>query len=601
MNTTLRDYLITRLPEPLSDANRLAAFFDQPEVIACMDQIEQLTGELTSRWQQEPAAPPRAEPAVAEQRSSVTADLPEPAEDNVEPAFSFLASEAEVERAIQSGQTADDPNAVSPIYELAPVPQPAPDAASQSQTPNAVISDSQPVNESIIPQSTVEVVPTPPVGPVVPQPATDAVTLPSTPDAVRFPPTNQPESPAPQPLRAVSIPNATVGKPYAHRFDFGALGLPEPASHTLDLDTVPGLTYDPEARILSGTPTEAGEFSFGLSYRTETGEPDPARSRRIQLLINPDPRSLWKDLPSDTTDPYYKADAANELLSVGDMRLLAASVRGRSHAHEGKFRDDDFGLSYLAEAGWYLLTVADGAGSAPYARKGAQLACQTVTEYLHAIDPQSWSNLTTVIDQYQADQPEPVAGALQRQLYDVLGKAVFAAYKAIEAEAQTKTAEPKDFATTLITVLARPVGAGWFVGAFWVGDGGVGIYHTDREPVLLGTPDGGEYAGQTRFLTMSETISNNFFGRFTFALVTDFTALVLMTDGVTDPKFQTDGNLSRKVKWDELWADLNHGVSFTDDALAPAQLQDWLTFWSPGNHDDRTIALLYTHASNPKN
>ena len=46
--------------------------------------------------------------------------------------------------------------------------------------------------------------------------------------------------------------------------------------------------------------------------------------------------------------------------------------------------------------------------------------------------------------------------------------------------------------------------------------------------------------------------------------------------------------------WDGLWADLSKTVDFSDDnANAADQLLDWLDFWSPGNHDDRTIAILY--------
>lgn len=78
-------------------------------------------------------------------------------------------------------------------------------------------------------------------------------------------------------------------------------------------------------------------------------------------------------------------------------------------------------------------------------------------------------------------------------------------------------------------------------------------------------------------------------------IVPDFTALFLMTDGVSDPKFETDANLKSYDKWNELWADLKeNGVELTDDnEEAASQLLNWLDFWSPGNHDDRTIAILY--------
>ncbi len=115
--------------------------------------------------------------------------------------------------------------------------------------------------------------------------------------------------------------------------------------------------------------------------------------------------------------------------------------------------------------------------------------------------------------------------------------------------------------------------------------------------MMLGMPDEGEYAGQTRFLTMPEIFSdsNKFYQRMNCRIVPDFTALFLMTDGVSDPKFETDANLKSYDKWNELWADLKeNGVELTDDNEEAAnQLLNWLDFWSPGNHDDRTIAILY--------
>ncbi|MCB0540264.1 MAG: protein phosphatase 2C domain-containing protein, partial [Bacteroidetes bacterium] len=154
----------------------------------------------------------------------------------------------------------------------------------------------------------------------------------------------------------------------------------------------------------------------------------------------------------------------------------------------------------------------------------------------------------------------------------------------------------KDYSTTLIVSICKKFKFGWFVGAFWVGDGGIGIYNKDTNFLkILGESDGGEYAGQTRFLTMPEiTQPTELYRRLRFDIVDDFTALILMSDGITDPKFETDANLLKVEKWNELWQDLSKEVDFSDDNEASAdQLLNWLDFWSPGNHDDRTIAILF--------
>ena len=138
---------------------------------------------------------------------------------------------------------------------------------------------------------------------------------------------------------------------------------------------------------------------------------------------------------------------------------------------------------------------------------------------------------------------------------------------------------------------------GWFVASFWVGDGAMCIYDKNRQYIkLLGAPDGGEYAGQTRFLTMKEIFSSpeSIMSRLKYSIEKDFSALLLMTDGVSDPFFETDANLNKFEKWDALWENITSEVELTDDnAESQYQLLKWLDFWSPGNHDDRTIAILY--------
>ena len=139
--------------------------------------------------------------------------------------------------------------------------------------------------------------------------------------------------------------------------------------------------------------------------------------------------------------------------------------------------------------------------------------------------------------------------------------------------------------------------------SFWVGDGAICLYDRKaRSAKILGVPDEGEYAGQTRFLTMPEIFKDAtaLYQRLRFYVVDDFTALFLMSDGVSDPKFETDANLNSPNKWDALWDDLKeNGVDLIDDNEASKdQLLDWLDFWAPGNHDDRTIAILYEGEDN---
>lgn len=362
-----------------------------------------------------------------------------------------------------------------------------------------------------------------------------------------------------------------------------------------------GLTYHIGNHRISGTPTVAGDHPVRLCCKKVGWRLGmPVLVKEFTLVVNPDPRSLWNTIATNPHIEYYKADEDHLLIKQtqekGSRSMVAASQRGRSHAHEGSPRDDDFALGKIEQSQWYVLSVADGAGSAGYSREGARIACSTAVavckEHLEA--PTAW--FEALVQSFYNDPSEEHRIELNNALYGIVGAGALKAYRHIEQEAAVKQRPIKDYATTLIMVICKKFEFGWFIGALWIGDGGIGVYNKDTQLVkILGEPDGGEFAGQTCFLTMSEMVQDaELYRRLRFEAVDDFTALVLMTDGITDAKFETDANLQRVEKWNALWDDLSKEVDFssTNEAVAD-QLQQWLSFWSPGNHDDRTIAILY--------
>ncbi|MDR0982441.1 MAG: protein phosphatase 2C domain-containing protein [Culturomica sp.] len=389
-----------------------------------------------------------------------------------------------------------------------------------------------------------------------------------------------------------------------------------------------GLQYDEDEQQITGVPSLAGDHQIVMKYQLkdkQDGQPE-FLSKEITLIINPDPKELWKkSIPTPENIAYYKPDSNKEFVKVetkitkkmlglkqtkeARKDLVAASQRGRSHAIEGKPRDDDFALFFDEASEWYVMTVADGAGSAKYSRKGSEIACQTVIEVCKEQIAAKRAILEKAIRVLSKEQTQENRNAVGKTLYEIVGGAAFKAYKNIDAEVSKRAGENeqeavaiKDYSTTLLIAICKKFDFGWFIGGFWVGDGGMGIYRKEPEYLkILGEPDGGEYAGQTRFLTMSEIMqAEEIYRRVRFDIVPDFTALILMTDGITDPKFETDANLNRIEKWHQLWRDLEGEnedrlkVDFTDDnEQAADQLLQWLDFWSKGNHDDRTIAILF--------
>lgn len=353
---------------------------------------------------------------------------------------------------------------------------------------------------------------------------------------------------------------------------------------------------------IEGVPTESGDFEFTVGCLIPGWKDgDPAVSRKFNIAFNPDPRDLWKNIPVPDGTEYGKDDETCDYVCVPAFNgkpqkdIVAASKRGRSHAQEGKPRDDDFRIGFNGHNGWYVMAVADGAGSAQFSREGSRIACQTTADFCNTRLSEEGAAFENLICRYAYERSQETLTPLVNTVHSILVSAAREAYMNIRAEVERRDdgATMRDFSTTLLLTICRRFEFGWFVASFGVGDGAIAVYDRYSDTVrLLNEPDGGEYAGQTRFLTMESIFKDR--TRIRLSIVPDFTALLMMTDGISDPFFETDANLSRKEKWDELWNNLNDSVDFSDDNEASRhQLLKWLDFWSPGNHDDRTIAILY--------
>ena len=79
-----------------------------------------------------------------------------------------------------------------------------------------------------------------------------------------------------------------------------------------------------------------------------------------------------------------------------------------------------------------------------------------------------------------------------------------------------------------------------------------------------------------------------------------FSYLFLMSDGIYDPKFVVEANLPNIKKWQEFLSDL---AGKNEDGCKvelsagnkdiTKQFSGWMDFWSTGNHDDRTLAIVF--------
>jgi len=402
-----------------------------------------------------------------------------------------------------------------------------------------------------------------------------------------------------QPIRVL---NATVGKPYETKFDFDKFNWKDITTFEFEGLKETGLRYDEKTKQIVGTPTESGDRKIAFKFKVD-GQPEdaPFNEKILTLIINPDPRSLWKSLDSDKNDAYWKEDNVTVFSSINNRHILVSSKRGRSHANTGSFREDDFAFKELANE-WSIVVVGDGAGSAKASRKGSAIACNGIIDYFIQNDSiERMRQFDALLHQYVINSEE-TQKKINLFVYDTLGKAVFRVHKQLEEFATKESMSLKDLSTTLIFTLFKKYDIGYSFLSFGVGDCPMAVLNKDMSKIILmNWIDVGEFGGGTRFITMPEIFHNKKFAtRFTFKLVDDFSYLFLMSDGIYDPKFVVEANLSNIKNWQAFLSDLagknEEGIQVelsADNKEITNQFSSWMDFWSTGNHDDRTLAIVF--------
>jgi hypothetical protein len=398
---------------------------------------------------------------------------------------------------------------------------------------------------------------------------------------------------------SIKIPNAKVGVPFHAVISRSDYDLNDVATLQLEGITTVGLTYDPETGTLSGVPREAGNFVLKLCFRLNDEPPgQPLHEKKIDFIVNPDPKSLWKSIPSNPEAPFWKPDTASDTAPLGDRHIVVASKRGRSHANVGSFRDDDYSFGDIGQTGWALAAVADGAGSATLSRRGSFVATESLKQYFQNVPADTWQALDDAVQAALVAAPSPELEPIAVELLETAVKHVFIS---LETEAKLNNNNLSDYHTTLSFVLFKSTGAGYVILSFGVGDCPIGVIDAQFNVTLLNKLDVGEYGGGTRFVTMPDIFqSGSWRGRFRVHQTTEMEYLMLMTDGIYDPKFEVEANLEKNSVWKIFIDDLN-GENNTGDkvyfdpgnAQAGEQLLAWMDFWSQGNHDDRTLAVIF--------
>lgn len=346
--------------------------------------------------------------------------------------------------------------------------------------------------------------------------------------------------------------------------------------------------FDDATQTIQGQPETPEELSFSFQYNMQ----NETRTAQCKMNVIADPRSLWKVLEPEAGQPYEKSHSDQALLVLEDYKLIAASRRGRSHEHGGTFRDDDFGLLQIEDSLWSVLVTADGAGSAAYSREGSRIAVEIVkSEFARYLTGTTIASLNADVEQWQVgsqdSETQAIANKLNQQFYHLYYEIYKSIIQHIELEASELGVAAKLFSTTLLVAVVYSQPVKNFISTFSVGDGAIAVYN-DSSVRIMNVADGGEYAGQTKFLDRS--IAQEFGARVKIGCFEAIDAVIVMTDGISDPLFETDVGLTQHDRWKKLYTALD---PLMKTEAADTALLEWMHFFMPGHHDDRSMAMLW--------
>ena len=148
--------------------------------------------------------------------------------------------------------------------------------------------------------------------------------------------------------------------------------------------------------------------------------------------------------PKDPSDPTeHEQFVRHEIGNIG--MLTAASIRGKNHEHQGKWREDAFCIHIGKNS--IIMAAADGAGSCPMSRVGAGIACHTAVEFLRE----------------SLSEKDDLRASLKN--------AVLHSVSAIEQEAVKRNIPKAHLSTTLMLAVYAKIGKIHRIAALQIGDG----------------------------------------------------------------------------------------------------------------------------------
>jgi len=270
---------------------------------------------------------------------------------------------------------------------------------------------------------------------------------------------------------------------------------------------------------------------------------------------------LWKykKVPTEKIMPEPVREYLHESHTIDQFQVIAARVRGKLHKHNGTNCDDWFETENVD--GIFVSAVSDGAGSKKFSRIGARAACRRARFYLKTQLGKLLTRNPKLREDLAQDMKSHVFSEAANQLASMVQDAILTAREGVIKACEDRKRkdaymrvvgrelEAKDFACTLLVTVAVPLGKEMLVVACQVGDGITAVLNTsadfDKAVTLLGTPDSGNYSGETDFLTSAKFSDKANLANRTMLSRKPIDIIFSMTDGVADDYYPNGVQLHR--------------------------------------------------------
>ena len=357
--------------------------------------------------------------------------------------------------------------------------------------------------------------------------------------------------------KVIQLRNGQVNIPFEEEVNLAEFGISDIES--IQFTGIDGIEWRSDKNLFKGIPNSAGEHIGYIKYKdSSSGE---SIEKEVHFLVNPDPRTLWNNIEPSKDEPFQKENSNFNVKEIAGRKIISASIRGKSHAHKGDFREDDFSSS-IFENGWTIQVVADGAGSAMYSRKGSELACKTILDSLSQFFNSEYGQK---LDQLILNNNGEFGRSRLLEEHDLIKEITLnpinVAHDALKKIADEKNSKISDFATTALFAITKDFDFGTVVISFSIGDGAIAAIHENNGDLLM-QPDGGEFSGQTCFLSEPSLFLDKNYdllkSRITVNLYPQkVDSVILMTDGISDPKFGTEHNLNDSNKWINFYQEIS--------------------------------------------